>query len=167
MNTSLPEGTDQIIDPATARDIDVGTGAGPGTGPADSVPQDSGPAAKLRAEAQRLTGTASEKARDYASTGKERATGAIDSFADALRDAAGSVDDRLGQEYGEYARKAADSLASFATTLRGTDVEEIVAGARDAVRKSPLLAIGTAAALGFVVVRLLKAGGGSSRDDAA
>ena len=163
MNTSLPEGTDQIIEPATASGIDVDTGATP----AHEGPQDFGRAAKLRAEAQKLGENASEKARSYAESGKERASGTLDTFADALRGAAGSVDERLGDEYGEYARKAADALSSFAGTLRDTDIEEIVASARGAVRKSPILAIGTAAALGFVVVRLLKAGGGSSRDGTA
>ncbi len=162
MDNSLPEGTNQVVDP-TASDIDVNGAAAA----LDTDQEPAGRAAKLRAEAQRLGESASEKARDYAASGKERATGAIDSFAEALRDAAGSVDDRLGSEYGDYARKAADSLVSLASTLRDTDVQEMVAGARDAVRKSPILAIGTAAALGFVAVRLLKGGSGTDRDGLA
>jgi len=36
-----------------------------------------------------------------------------------MNEAAGSVDERLGPDYGKYARSAADSLAGFADTLNG------------------------------------------------
>src|SRR3546814_12812240 len=55
-------------------------------------------------------------------------------------------------------RRAADSVSGFADTLRTKDVDELLDDARAIVRKSPVIAIGTAAAIGFALVRLVKAG---------
>src|SRR3546814_13513232 len=66
--------------------------------------------------------------------------------------------ERLGAEYGDYARRAADSVSGFADTLRTKDVDELLDDARAIVRKGPVIAIGTAAAIGFALVRLVKAG---------
>src|SRR3546814_16333084 len=55
-------------------------------------------------------------------------------------------------------RRAADSVSGFADTLRTKDVDELLDDARALVRKSPVIAIGTAAAIGFALVRLVKAG---------
>ena len=114
---------------------------------------------KVREEAARLTGEATGKARSYANQGKERATDALDNVARMMTDAAGQVDERMGEQYGRYARSAADAIASLAGNLRKKDVDELVGEARDAVRNSPAVAIGAAAAIGFVLARLIKAGG--------
>lgn len=114
--------------------------------------------ARVRGEAARLTGEATGRAKDYATQGKERASGALDDVARLVGDAANQVDDRLGEQYGRYARVASDAIARLATSLREKDVDQLVGDARDLVRKSPAIAIGAAAAIGFVVARLVKAG---------
>lgn len=118
----------------------------------------SGVTQTLKDEAGKLTQTGIEKAKNYAIDGKDRAGGALDEFAKLMTDAAGSVDEKLGAQYGDYARTAANSLSGFAETLRNKDVDDLLADARDLVKKSPAVAIGTAAAVGFVLARLVKSG---------
>lgn len=112
----------------------------------------------LREEAGKLGSQAADRARGLAGEGKDRASGALDEVAKMLHSAAGDVDDRLGSEYGRYARSAADGISGFADTLRGKDVEDIFADATALVKKSPVIAIGAAAAVGFVLARLIKSG---------
>lgn len=112
----------------------------------------------IKQEAGKLGTQAADKARSFAGDGKERASGAIDEFSRMMEDAATTVDEKLGEQYGQYARSAAQSLHGFADTLREKDVDELLDDARSFVRKSPAVAIGTAAALGFVLARIIKAG---------
>lgn len=113
---------------------------------------------KMREEAGRVIGEAGDKARAYADTGKEKASGALDEFSKLMNDAAGSVDERLGEQYGQYARSAAGQISGLAESLRGKPVDELLDDARGFVKKSPAVAIGIAAGVGFVVARLLKSG---------
>lgn len=105
-----------------------------------------------------LKSQATDKVRAYAEDGKERASAALEDFSKVVSEAADSIDERLGDQYGVYARRAADAVSGFATTLREKEVDELYDNARDIVRKSPVLAIGTAAAVGFALVRLIKSG---------
>lgn len=106
----------------------------------------------------KLRGQATDKARDLAEDGKARASGALGQLSQLLTDAAGQVDDKLGEQYGHYARTAAEKVQGFSSHLDGKSVDELVDSARELVRKSPGMAIGAAAAVGFVVARLLTAG---------
>jgi ElaB/YqjD/DUF883 family membrane-anchored ribosome-binding protein len=65
----------------------------------------------------------------------------------------------MGPQYGDYARKAAESVAGTARSLDDKDVDQLVADARDFVRKSPAVALGAAALVGFVLMRLARGGG--------
>lgn len=109
--------------------------------------------------AQSLKDTAADKARTYATDGKSKVTGALDNFSKVINDTAGSIDEKLGAEYGKYARQAADAVSGFATKLDAKNVDEIFDDVRTTVRKSPVAAIGIAAAVGFALTRLVKAGG--------
>ena len=75
-----------------------------------------------------------------------------------IGDSATQIDEKLGNAYGDYARRAADAVSGFSNSLRDKDVDALVGEARDVVRRSPALAIGAAAAAGFVIARLIKAG---------
>jgi ElaB/YqjD/DUF883 family membrane-anchored ribosome-binding protein len=101
---------------------------------------------------------AGEKAKGYAEDGKSRAGTALDELAQMLHDAAGTVDEKVGEQYGQYARSAAEAVSNFSGTLKAKQVDELIDDARDFVKKSPAVAIGTAAAIGFVLARLVKAG---------
>jgi ElaB/YqjD/DUF883 family membrane-anchored ribosome-binding protein len=108
---------------------------------------------------------AGEKAKTYAEDGKTRAGGALDELAKMLSEAAGTVDEKVGEQYGQYARSAADAVSNFSQSLQAKQIDDIVDEARDFVKKSPAVAIGTAAAIGFVLARLIKAGLDTPSDD--
>ncbi len=108
--------------------------------------------------AAKLGKDASGKARAYAEDGKARVGGVLDELSKMMGDAAGTVDEKIGAQYGNYARSAADAVSGFSESLKSKNVDDIVADARDFVKKSPAIAIGTAAALGFVLMRLIKSG---------
>jgi ElaB/YqjD/DUF883 family membrane-anchored ribosome-binding protein len=120
----------------------------------------------VRDQVYSLRDQATEKARTYAEGGKDRTTQLLDDIAEIIHDAARSIDDRLGDQYGEYAHKAGDAVQGIAGNLRDKSLEDLVEGTRSIVRKSPAVTVGTAALLGFVLVRLVKSGldaeGGSS-----
>ncbi len=108
--------------------------------------------------AAKLTKDATGKARAYAEDGKARVGGVLDELSKMMGDAAGTVDEKVGAQYGNYARSAAEAVSGFSESLKSKNVDDIVADARDFVKKSPAIAIGTAAALGFVLMRLIKSG---------
>jgi ElaB/YqjD/DUF883 family membrane-anchored ribosome-binding protein len=112
----------------------------------------------IREEAGKLGSQAADRARAFAGEGKDKASSALDEVAKMMKSAAEDVDAKLGENYGRYARSAADGISGFADSLRGKDVDDLLAGATDFVKKSPVIAVGTAAALGFVLARLIKSG---------
>ena len=130
--------------------------AGSTGGNADSRP--AGVSQLLRDGAQKLTGDATDRVRGYAEDGKARAGTALDELVKMMTDAAGTVDEKLGEQYGQYARSAAQTVSGFSDSLKAKDLDELIEDARGFVQKSPAIAIGTAAALGFVLVRLIKSG---------
>ena len=108
--------------------------------------------------ASKYSAQAADKARTFAEDGKARASGALEQIAQLLTDAAGQVDEKLGSQYGGYARNAADSVSGFADQVKAKDIDELFDDARELVRKSPAIAVGAAAAVGFVVARLVQSG---------
>ncbi|MBD8618083.1 hypothetical protein IFT67_04035 [Sphingomonas sp. CFBP 13728] len=108
--------------------------------------------------ANKYTAQATDKVRTFAEDGKARASGALEQVAQLLTDAAGQVDEKLGSQYGGYARSAADSVSGFADQVKAKDIDELFDDARELVRKSPAIAVGAAAAIGFVVARLVQSG---------
>lgn len=101
---------------------------------------------------------ATDRIRTLADTGKERAVGGLEQLSQLIQDAAGQVDDKLGAQYGDYARSAAGAVSGLTDQIKGKDVEELLDEARAFVRKSPGVAIGVAAALGFAVARIVQSG---------
>ncbi|WHU03825.1 MULTISPECIES: hypothetical protein [unclassified Sphingomonas] len=112
----------------------------------------------IREKANELGTQAAERARAFAGEGKEKATGALDEVAKMMQSAAADVDARLGEQYGKYARSAADGIAGFADNLRGKEVDDLIDDVTAFVRKSPAVAVGVAAGLGFVLARIIKSG---------
>jgi hypothetical protein len=192
-NTELPEGTDHIINGAMetggaaggggassgggTRSGFIGSAAGDGTGGTGGGGQamtaesgtgegsEGGVVDQLRTHASSLRGQAGERVRDFADSGKTRATDALDGLSQVVSDAAESIDRRMGADYGEYARRASDAVSTFADTLRRKEVDELYDDLRSAVRKSPAVAIGIAAVVGFTLVRLVKAGLAGDEDE--
>jgi hypothetical protein len=129
-----------------------GLTAGGGGGDAGGVVE------QLRTQALGLRDQAGGRVREFADGGKTRASDALEELSRVVADTADSIDERLGREYGEYARKAADAVSGFADSLRTTEVDEIYGKVEGAVRKSPGIALGVAAVLGFTAARLVKVG---------
>ncbi len=133
----LPEGTDHIVNE---------------TAPPEATPSNS----RIAEEIGRLRDQASEKAFTFANQGKDRATNALEELAKVVNDAASTVDEKVGSDYGDYARRAADAVSGAAATLRDKDVEALYEDARAFVSKSPAIAIGAAIVIGFTVARLAR-----------
>ncbi|MBP8233884.1 MAG: hypothetical protein KAY22_16415 [Rhizorhabdus sp.] len=101
---------------------------------------------------------AGSKVKDYTLQGKDRAVEALDNVASLVGDAAEQVSERLGEQYGGYIRQAADAVEGLASNLRDKDADELIDDARNMVRSSPAIAIAAAAAVGFVLARVVKSG---------
>ncbi|QJB68189.1 hypothetical protein [Parasphingorhabdus halotolerans] len=105
------------------------------------------------------------KAKSVANEGKAKTGDAIGNLSKMIENSARTIDENAGEKYGDYARSAADAVASFAEKLNSKDVDDIMEDARGFVKKSPAVAVGAAAAIGFVVARLIKSG--MDKDDEA
>ena len=158
--SELPEGTDHVVQGA------AGSSAGRTKTPASFVAKKSDDGAsgtdrlvsQVRDQVVNLRGQAGERLRTYADDGKGKVTGLLTNVSDVLNDAAKSVDERLGDDYGDYAHRAAGAVADFAGKIRDKSVDDIVDDTRDFVRKSPVVAIGIAAVVGFALIRVVKSG---------
>lgn len=117
---------------------------------------------KVKSEFADLKSKAADGARTAAEKGKDRASEAVGSIGKLIRDSASTIDEKVGTQYGDYARSAADAVEGFADKVDAKQVDDIVSDTRDFIRKSPAVAIGAAAAIGFVLARLVRSG----RDDA-
>lgn len=116
------------------------------------------PVRGLQGEAQNMFGKVKTSARDAAASGKDKATSALSEVSAMVGSVAGALDDKVGPQYGDYARKAADAVSGLADSLKSKDIEDLLDQARTFVRTRPAVAIGAAAALGFVLTRIVRAG---------
>lgn len=109
---------------------------------------------ELTGEARAKTGDAKEKAYGLANDGKAKASEAISGLSKVVHDNAEMIDEKVGPKYGNYARTAADSMQSAATALDEKSLEQLGDDAKEFVREKPMMAVGIAAAAGFVLSRL-------------
>ncbi len=116
---------------------------------------------KFKDHASNLVGEAGDAARNAANEGMGKATEALSSLSQVVEDAATMVEEKVGPTYGNYARKAATTVSNVAEGLKNKDVDALIEDTREFVRKSPMVAIGAAAAIGFVLTRLVKLGTGT------
>ncbi len=110
-------------------------------------------------EAKQLSAQAKDRAAVLAQDGKARASDAISGLGKIVADNAGSIDEKLGTRYGDYARTAARTMQETAAKIEAKELDELGEDAKAFVRKSPGMAIGIAALLGFVLSRLFKRSG--------
>jgi ElaB/YqjD/DUF883 family membrane-anchored ribosome-binding protein len=166
---ALPDGTDTVIagasktgdgDTLTAEDTDLVTR---NEGPAGSAER--GLADRFREGRDQLSNQAGERARGLVSQGLERTAEALANVSKMIGDTAAGIDERLGSEYGDYARKAAGSIEDVANTIAEKDPDELIEDTRNFVRNSPGVALAGAAVVGFVVARLLKTGLAPDEDE--
>lgn len=171
---NLPEGTDTIVPGASDTDTSDVTGSGSGAprGSSRSVtrsPKSSGGNAvmsKIRSGGDKLSDQAAGKARDLLGQGMERSAEAIANVGKLVGDTASGLDDRLGADYGDYARSAAQTLENTANRLASKNPDELIDDTREFIRKSPGIALAGAAIVGFALARLVKSGLSRSDNDA-
>lgn len=111
---------------------------------------------EAREKANTFAADAKVKAAEYAVEGKAKTSQAIVGLSKLIDDNAGLLDEKVGPKYGEYARGASQSLKDTATKLDEKSLEELSEDAREFVRQSPGLAIGLAAAAGYLIARVFR-----------
>lgn len=119
---------------------------------------------KLRSGGEKIAGQAADKARGLVAQGLERTAEALSNVSKMVGDTAGGIDERLGSEYGDYARRAANALDKASTNLGNKNADELIDDTREFVKRSPGIALAGAAVVGFVLARLVKSGLDSDRD---
>ena len=120
---------------------------------------------RIRSSGEKLANQAGDKARGLVSQGLERTSEALANVAKMVGDTAPGIDERLGEDYGDYARRAAGTIENVATAIAEKDPDELIDDTRNFVRNSPGIALAGAAVVGFVVARLLKTGLARSADE--
>ena len=123
---------------------------------AGSGSAEAGLADRLRTGRERLASQAGDKARGLVSQGLERTSETLANVAKMVGDTAPGIDERLGEESGDYARRAAGAIENVASSIAGKDPDELIEDTRTFVRNSPGIALAGAAVVGFVVARLVK-----------
>ncbi|HET7606753.1 MAG TPA: hypothetical protein VFK28_11875 [Sphingomicrobium sp.] len=125
-----------------------------------------GIADRIRSGREQLSNQAGDKARGLVTQGLERTSEALANVARMVGDTAPGIDERLGEDYGGYARRAAGAIENVANTIAEKDPDELIEDTRNFVRNSPGIALAGAAVVGFVVARLVKSGlARDERDD--
>lgn len=186
--TKLPEGTDKVIQGAMDPTVDTrqtadplqNSGAVGASGEQSGRRDDAGNAPtsgdtgaesggglidRVRSGGEKLSGQAADKARGLVGQGLERSAEALANVGKLVGETAEGLDERLGEEYGNYARRAAEAIDSAANSIASKDADELIEDTRQFIRKSPGVALAGAAIAGFAVARLLKSGLGSDDSD--
>lgn len=117
---------------------------------------------KLRSEATRLKSEAGVKARSAAEEGKFKAADTLGNVSQATRDAAEKLKGGNADALAGLVATAADSIEGFAKRMREKSVDDMIDDTREMIRRSPVVVIAVAAAVGFLVSRFLKA---TNRDE--
>jgi ElaB/YqjD/DUF883 family membrane-anchored ribosome-binding protein len=172
-NDSLPDGTDTVIEGAAntgsiATDREGGDDAGTITVEETAVTEretGSAIADRLRSGREQLANQAGERARGLVTQGLERTSEALANVSKMVGDTADGIEERLGSEYGDYARRAAGAIENVANTIAEKDPDELIEDTRNFIRNSPGIALAGAAVVGFVVARLVKSGLASESED--
>jgi ElaB/YqjD/DUF883 family membrane-anchored ribosome-binding protein len=124
-----------------------------------------GIADRFREGREQLSQQAGDRARGLVTQGIERTAETLANVSKMVGDTAPGIEERLGPEYGDYARRAAGAIENAANTIAAKDPDELIEDTRNFVRNSPGVALAGAAVVGFVIARLLKTGLANDEDD--
>ena len=165
MNTEtekLPEGTDRIIPGATRTGTEMEaelivnetqtTSTTTNSTKRDKV------VAKVNQARENVAREAAGKTRGVIGDGLSKGSEALGSMSRLVNDTAGNIDESLGAEYGDYARSTARYLDETAQKIAAKDPDELIDDVRGFVKKSPGMALGAAAVVGFALARLVQSG---------
>ena len=106
--------------------------------------------AKVRSEEYK------EKALGLADDGKAKASNALSGLSRLITDNATTLDETVGVKFGDYARSAANAVQTTAVRLDEKSFDELGTDAKEFVRANPVVAIGIAAAAGYLIGRVFK-----------
>jgi hypothetical protein len=109
---------------------------------------------ELSGSAREKSGEAREKASEFANDGKAKASQAIASLGKLIEEQGPAVDDAVGPKFGDYARRAGKGIQDAGARLDEKSFDELGEDAKEFVRKSPAVAVGMAAAAGYLLARL-------------
>ena len=151
-NDQLPEGTDAIVAGAGVTSDNQEQMIVEEPSRRDRVVE------KVKTSSNKLAEQAAGKTRGLVGQGLERSSEALANVSKLVGDTAAGIDERLGQEYGDYARKAADAIDGAANSLASKSPDELIDDTREFVKRSPGIALAGAAVVGFVLARLVKSG---------
>jgi ElaB/YqjD/DUF883 family membrane-anchored ribosome-binding protein len=154
----LPEGTDKVIAGASQTENEEALIVREPTARDKALD-------KIKSGSGKLSSQAADKARGLVGQGLERSGEALGNVSKLIGDTAAGLDERLGEEYGDYARKAASAIEDAASRVSAKDPDELIDDTREFVRKSPGVALAGAAIIGFALVRLVKSGLDQGRGD--
>ena len=118
-------------------------------------------AAEWTEQATNLANQARDRSVELARTGKDKTSEAIAVVGRALADTAPVIDEKLGVQFGDYARSAAGALETSADKLAAKDFVDLGEDVKAFVRNSPATALGIAAVTGFLFARLFSRSGNS------
>ena len=151
-NDQLPEGTDAIVAGAGVSSDNQEQMIVEEPSRRDRVVE------KVKTSSNKLAEQAAGKTRGLVGQGLERSSEALANVSKLVGDTAAGIDERLGQEYGDYARKAADAIDGAANSLASKSPDELIDDTREFVKRSPGIALAGAAVVGLVLARLVKSG---------
>ena len=124
-----------------------------------------GLADRFREGREQIANQAGDKARGLVTQGLERTAETLSNVSRMVGDTVPGIEERLGPEYGDYARRAAGAIDNVANAIAGKDPDELIEDTRTFVRNSPGIALAGAAVVGFVLARLVKSGLAKDEDD--
>ncbi len=156
----LPEGTDKVIQGASGHSTNTLVAE-----PSPVGDTDKGLTDRIRRGTENLSNQAGEKARGLVGQGLERSAEALGNVAKLVGDTAPGIEERLGPDYGDFARRTATAIESAANALAEKDPDELIDDTREFVRNSPGIALAGAAVVGFVLARLFRTGLAKDEDD--
>ncbi len=120
---------------------------------------------RFRSGREKFASEAGDRARGLVGQGLERTAETLANVSKMVGDTADGIEERLGPEYGDYARRAASAIENVANTIAEKDPDELLEDTRSFVRNSPGIALAGAAVVGFVVARLIKSGIAPDEDE--
>lgn len=125
--------------------------------PADQVVEGAKQKAnELKEQTKQAAADAKQHARSFAEEQKDEAADRVDGVADALRNAAGSLDDQDQTVMAGYARQAASGLDQVSNAISNRRLDDLVETVEDFAKRQPVAFLGGAALAGFVMARFAK-----------
>ena len=111
---------------------------------------------EVKEQTKQAAADAKQHACSFAEEQKDEAADRVDGVADALRNAAGSLDDQDQTVMAGYARQAASGLDQVSNAISNRSLDDLFETVEDFAKRQPVAFVGGAALAGFVLARFAK-----------